>query len=167
MRTKWYLACAITAFALYYAIVVNPAPSRPYACIGWKPGDIIFVEGRSFRSSIVRFLEFERSDYSHVGFIVFNRDVPFVIHADPQRGRVVKERWDLFLSPDRVTGDKKVADLDGGSGFENILAISGKAALTREHGTRYEHLASSATEVDRNFGVRVLDQPEMIGMGVT
>jgi hypothetical protein len=103
MRSKLYIACcAVLAFALYDAVAPIPASSHHYTTVGWKPGDIVFVEGKSLRSSVVRFLEFGHSDYSHVGLIVFDHDMPFVIHADPLRGRVVKEKWDLLLSPDRI-----------------------------------------------------------------
>ncbi|MDT4967409.1 MAG: hypothetical protein QOJ64_2146 [Acidobacteriota bacterium] len=70
----------------------------------WKSGDIMFLEGNSFRSFVVSILQFGRTDYSHVGLVVVQDGTPFVIHADPKCGRVVKERWDAVLSPDRASG---------------------------------------------------------------
>lgn len=67
-------------------------------------------------------MEFGRTDYSHVGLILLQDGIPFVIHADPQRGRVIKERWDEFLAPDRADG-AVVYRVKGGSDSSAIRVI--------------------------------------------
>lgn len=101
-RKSLYLCLAISAMLLCFSSFSARRLPRHYLPDTWKTGDVIFVEGTSFRSSVVRLLELGRTDYSHVGLILLQDGTPFVIHADPKRGRVIKERWDEFLSPDRA-----------------------------------------------------------------
>lgn len=103
-RKSLYLCLAISAVLLCISAFSARRPLPHYFPDTWKSGDIIFIEGTSFRSSVVRFLEFGHTDYSHVGLIFLQDGTPFVIHADPKRGRVIKERWDEFLSADRADG---------------------------------------------------------------
>jgi len=105
MRTKWcYAACFLLASAIFYNTPLVQTTPRNYSPNQFRSGDIIFVNGKSIRSSVVRFLQMHNSEYSHVGVIVLNNESAFVIHADPQRGRVVKENLNEFLSPDKITG---------------------------------------------------------------
>lgn len=70
----------------------------------WRPGDIVFLNGTSFRSRIVRLLQGYSTDYSHVGLVVIDTGVPFVVHADPSKGAVVKQRWDTIITPGQISG---------------------------------------------------------------
>lgn len=73
-----------------------------------RSGDIIFMRGISFRSAIVRLLEGVDSDYSHVGLVVIDGGLPYVIHVEPSRNptsdRVVKESWSAIITPKRIKG---------------------------------------------------------------
>ena len=101
-----YLVGLVSLAAVGLAFV---AKSRAARCMHiqpdqWHPGDILFMDGISLRSRAVRFIEGYSTDYSHVGVIVMESGVPFVIHADPTLGHVVKERWDVVLSPNQILG---------------------------------------------------------------
>ena len=85
-----------------------------------RSGDIIFIRGTSVRSLGVQLFGGGADAYSHVGLIVIESGTAFVIHAEPTRGgtaenpgAVLKERWDVLLSPDRVRGGAvyRVSDL--------------------------------------------------------
>ncbi len=103
-RKSLYLCLTLVTGLLFFFGLRTHRPAPHYVLRNWKSGDIIFVEGTSLRSSVVRFLEWGRADYSHVGLIVLEDGIPFIIHADPKQRRVVKERWDAVLSPDRASG---------------------------------------------------------------
>lgn len=120
-RKSLYLCLAIFAVLLFLSAFSARHLPRHYLPDTWQTSDVIFVEGTSLRSSVVRFLEFGRTDYSHVGLIVLQDGTPFVIHADPKLGRVIKERWDEFLSPDRADG-AAVYRVIGGSASSVIRA---------------------------------------------
>lgn len=70
----------------------------------WRAGDIVFLNGNSARSKIVRLLQGYCLDYSHVGIVVMDNGVPFVVNADPAQGRVVKQRWDAVVDPRQISG---------------------------------------------------------------
>ena len=38
------------------------------------------------------------------GIVTVVDGVPFVVHADPSEGRVIEERWDRFLDPEKTSG---------------------------------------------------------------
>lgn len=72
-----------------------------------RSGDVVFIRGKSFRSAVVRLLEGSNRSYSHVGLVVLENGLPFIIHADPEHDattdRVIKEPWDAVISPKRIT----------------------------------------------------------------
>lgn len=74
---------------------------------GIRSGDVVFIRGKSIRSAVVRLLEGSSRAYSHVGLVVLENGRPFIIHADPApdvtSDRVVKEPWDVVISPKRIT----------------------------------------------------------------
>jgi hypothetical protein len=70
----------------------------------WHSGDILFLDGTSIRSRLVRLAEGYSTDYSHVGIIVLEDGVPFVVHADPAAGMVIKQRLDIVLSSGQFCG---------------------------------------------------------------
>lgn len=106
-RKRFYvLCCAVIALTTYLFITcaVHQTRSAPVSGDDIRAGDLIFMHGTSIRSAIVRFLEIGKADYSHVGLIVFNNGVPYVIHADPARGAVMKEPLTALLMPSRTSG---------------------------------------------------------------
>jgi uncharacterized protein YycO len=73
-------------------------------CEKWQTGDIVFLNGTSLRSRVVRHLQGYSSDYSHLGMIIVEDDVRWVIHADPSAGKVVKQRWDVMAAEGTYCG---------------------------------------------------------------
>jgi uncharacterized protein YycO len=88
------------------AIVILNIPAKPGTAHReiWNHGDIICLNGTSVRSKIVRLLQGYSSDYSHVGLIVIDNGVPFIVNADPAKGKVVKQRWDAVIAPGEISG---------------------------------------------------------------
>jgi hypothetical protein len=70
----------------------------------WQSGDIVFLNGTSFRSRAVRLLQGYSCDFSHVGMVVVEDGVPFIVNADPAEGKVIKQRWDAVIAPGQVSG---------------------------------------------------------------
>ena len=60
-----------------------------------QSGDILLLEGTSFRGRIVRFLN-SKSDFSHVGVVKVEDGKAFLLHADPKLGCVQEEMNELF-----------------------------------------------------------------------
>ena len=69
----------------------------PVDSVVFQNGDLVFILGKTWRSSVVRF--FDTEDYSHVGIIRFVYGVPKVIHAEPNTSIVRIESVEDFLSP--------------------------------------------------------------------
>ena len=84
--------------------------SHRATCPSWTPiaqerlksGDIVFIAGKTLRSTVVRFLELGKCDYTHVGMVVVEDGAPCVIHADPKQHRIVRELWSEIVNPDRI-----------------------------------------------------------------
>ncbi len=74
----------------------------------FRTGDIVFVRGRSWRSHVVRLLDRDNGDFSHVGLVRVEQGAPYVIHATPtpsegsKAGSVRREELSDFLSSDRI-----------------------------------------------------------------
>lgn len=94
------------AILLIAVIVAEQFPTRrgDPQWQNWRTGDVIALNGVSFRSRIVRLLQGYSSDFSHVGIVVLHNNVPYIVHADPAEGRVVEQRWDLVCSPSEASG---------------------------------------------------------------
>ncbi len=70
----------------------------------WKAGDVVFLNGNSVRSKVVRLLQGYSTDYSHVGMVVMEKGIPFIVHADPAEDKVVRQRWDVVVRQRQVSG---------------------------------------------------------------
>lgn len=86
----------------------NPRAADPHPET-WKSGDVLFLNGTSWRSRIVRWIEGADNDFSHVGIVMKRGESVWIIHADPEfgqdgHGQVVAEPWRAVLSPDRASG---------------------------------------------------------------
>lgn len=60
-----------------------------------RSGDVVLLEGTSWRGRIVRFLN-SKSDFSHVGVVKIEEGKVFLLHADPKLGCVQEEIHHLF-----------------------------------------------------------------------
>lgn len=79
----------------------------PLAPVGaWRDGDILLMEGKTWRSRFVRCLQAGGSPFSHVGVVDVSGAEVFVIHADPFAGKVVRQRWQDILAAGRVRHGK-------------------------------------------------------------
>ncbi|MCX6288046.1 MAG: YiiX/YebB-like N1pC/P60 family cysteine hydrolase [Bacteroidetes bacterium] len=72
-----------------------------------QEGDLVFRRGKSIESLAVVLAE-KNSSFSHIGLIVMERGIPFVIHAEPgensaQTGLVRKEPLRSFLDPRKAS----------------------------------------------------------------
>lgn len=65
----------------------------------FQNGDIILVNGKSWRSKALLFFFKSPADYSHSGMVRWSGGVPYVIHASPESERVEMEPLEEFLSP--------------------------------------------------------------------
>ena len=68
----------------------------------FQNGDIILVNGKSWRSKALLFFFKSPADYSHSGMVRWSGGVPYVIHASPESERVEMEPLEEFLSPFEV-----------------------------------------------------------------
>jgi hypothetical protein len=129
-------------------LIVASIPSHLDAprCNVWRTGDLIFMNGNSFRSKLVRFLQGYSTDYSHVGLIVIDDGIPFIVNADPAEGRVVKVRWDAAVNPNDISGAAifRVSHADP--------SCIGKACATAQA------YALESISFDRDFDLRTSDR---------
>jgi len=100
-----FTVCAL--LTVVFLLFVRSGTSGSFPCADSAlPGDIIFLQGRTMRSSVVRLFERSDGDYSHVGIVVIERGQAFIIHANPgddsRTDRVIKEAWYAVVSPHRI-----------------------------------------------------------------
>lgn len=69
---------------------------------GLRDGDILFVNGKAWRTKLVRLAEKSPPGFSHAGILRFQEGVPRVIHASPEEGRVVAQSLEGFLAFENV-----------------------------------------------------------------
>jgi len=81
----------------------------------FENGDVIFVNGKSWRSKAVTFFFRHPAGFSHSGVVRIKQGVPFVIHASPERESVEMEPLEDFLSPMEIDR-AAVYRLKGGKG---------------------------------------------------
>jgi len=96
-----------------------PAP-EPFAFSPerFEDGDIILVNGKSWRSKALLFFFRRPDDFSHSGIVRWSGGIPWVIHASPESERVEMEILEEFLSPFeiekaevyRLKGNKRAAE---------------------------------------------------------
>ena len=83
-----------------------PGPSRAEilggSLEGLRDGDILFVNGKAWRTKLVRLAEKSPPGFSHAGILRFQEGVPRVIHASPEEGRVVAQSLEGFLAFENV-----------------------------------------------------------------
>ena len=67
-----------------------------------QSGDILFINGKSWRSQIVRILDLEQREYTHAGIICKTGDSLSVVHATPNykngAGKVIEEPLGEFIT---------------------------------------------------------------------
>ncbi len=106
-RCGWWASSALSVVFLLTGVLlaagVSGKPGNPHI-ESWRSGDIVFLDGRSLRSRIVRLVQSHSADYSHVGIVDIENGEAYVIHADPSAGRVVRQRWEVVLAPAQVSG---------------------------------------------------------------
>ena len=68
----------------------------------FQNGDIILVNGKSWRSKALLFFFKNPADFSHSGMVRWSGGIPWVIHASPESERVEMEPLEEFLSPFEV-----------------------------------------------------------------
>lgn len=90
-----YVRSQVTPFAI-------PERTFNYAPDLFRNGDMVFVNGRTWRSKIVNLLERGPKVFSHTGIVRLVKGAPHVIHASPDAETVQLECLDSFLSPDEV-----------------------------------------------------------------
>jgi len=127
---------------------VGSIPARPGDpnIARWRSGDVLFLNGTSLRSRAVRLLQGYTTDYSHVGIVVVDEGVPFVIHADPAAGKVIKQRWDAVIRSGQVSGGAvyRVRGADA-------RATAAACAVARQH-------AREDAPFDNDFDLRTVDR---------
>ncbi|MBL3538993.1 YiiX/YebB-like N1pC/P60 family cysteine hydrolase [Aminivibrio sp.] len=95
----------------------------------FQNGDIIFVNGKSWRSKALLFFFKSPADYFHSGMVRWSGGVPYVVHASPESDWVEMEPLAEFLSPFeieraavyRLKGKKKDAGRASGEALEFFL----------------------------------------------
>lgn len=104
-RNHWVLVFAllVTTVAVLTALD-RRTPALEIRDDVWKTGDVLFITGASLRSRVVRALQLRSVDYSHVGIVDLEAGRPFVIHADPAVGKVVRQSWDGLRASGEVLG---------------------------------------------------------------
>ncbi len=102
---KFKIILCLAGFTSLIIAVAN-VPAKPGdPCLQrWQSGDILFLNGTSWRSRVVRLLQKYSSEYSHVGIVVMRNGIPFVVHADPIEGRVAMQRWDEIIGSGKFLG---------------------------------------------------------------
>jgi len=65
----------------------------------FENGDIILVNGKSWRSKVLTFFFRHPGGYSHSGILRKAGGIPFVVHASPESDHVEMEPLEDFLSP--------------------------------------------------------------------
>lgn len=73
------------------------ASSVPVLPAGLMAGDVVFMEGTSWRADLVRLFQSDHADYSHVGIVVPSAQGWMVAHADPDKGCCC-ESWENLRS---------------------------------------------------------------------
>lgn len=92
------LICGIAFCGAAVAVWQNARPATaPSLPFGLLSGDIVLLEGNSWRANVVRLFGSGSSDYSHAGIAVSSADGWMIAHADPKRGCVC-DRWSDVLS---------------------------------------------------------------------
>jgi permuted papain-like amidase YaeF/Yiix C92 family enzyme len=96
----------IIALTVYQCAPMNAHGKLPTPD-GTRSGDVVFLQGKTIRSVVVRLFEDSKRDYSHVGIIVIESGGAFIIHANPgddsRTDRVIKEPWGAVISSRRIT----------------------------------------------------------------
>ncbi len=67
-------------------------------------GDVIFTEGHSLKSDIVRFGSGHENEISHVGFVQKREDGLYVTHMSIDDDKIVSELIDTFMLRNEVQG---------------------------------------------------------------
>lgn len=101
---------ALILALVFVSCVLGAAAASPYfedsvvpSFEGARPGDVVLVRGRTLRSIAMHFLESDLNSYTHVGIVVFDKDVCTVIHAHPSETVVIQDLCDSFVSPTKVS----------------------------------------------------------------
>jgi uncharacterized protein YycO len=137
---------ALTLLAAAIMIANIPGqPGDPH-CEKWKSGDIVFLNGTSFRSRTVRLLQKYSSDYSHVGIVVVENGVPYVVHADPSDDKVVRQRWADIVAR---------GDISGGAVYRVRGGDDATLAVVVETAGEY---ARNAIPFDHEFDLKTTDK---------
>jgi hypothetical protein len=134
---------AATALMMFLARPPATTPNvRPQ---GWRDGDIVALCGTSLRSRIVRVFQRNSTDYSHVGIIVAGQAGIFVVHADPAKGKVIRQRWEDVLR-------------DGTTGGAIYRLREGEATIGEKVSRESEKLAQAAVPFDDKFDLQSSDR---------
>lgn len=108
MRSSRVKLCLKFGLVLLSAVLIdalNPLGTRANPDLSrWREGDVIFLNGSSFRSSLVRALQKYSADYTHAGIVVVDHGDLFVVHADPAAGKVMQQRWDEMIASGSILG---------------------------------------------------------------
>ncbi len=115
----------------YDAPAVSSRPRIPYRAPRFsselfRDGDIVFANGKGWRTKIVRLFDKSPRGYSHAGIVRLVGGLPYVVHASPELGRVGMQSMEDFLSFEsvdfarvyRFTGDPAVAEAASLRAFE-------------------------------------------------
>ena len=107
-RRRWRRVLILAL--VFVSCVLGAAAASPYfedsvvpSFEGARPGDVVLVRGRTLRSIALHLLESDRDSYTHVGIVVFDKDVCTVIHAHPSETVVIQELCDSFVTPTKVS----------------------------------------------------------------
>ena len=111
---------------LLYRYDASPGSSPPgvekaapkYSPELFRNGDIIFVNGKAWRTKIVRLFDKSPRGFAHVGIVRIVDGLPHVVHASPELGKVGMQTMEDFFSFENVdyarvyrfTGDLAVAE---------------------------------------------------------
>lgn len=104
-----------------------------------QTGDLLFIQGRTWRGYVVLMLDHNHKDFSHVGLIQLRDGVPYLIHASPtsSAGR-----------PDGAVQIEPLAEVLSSGTVE-------KAALYRLH-DEYKQFAPPAVAIAENFAAHAV-----------
>ena len=107
----------------YEALPGVSPPVVPNAVLKYSPelfrnGDIVFVNGKRWRTKIVRLFDKSPRGFAHAGIVRIVDGLPHVVHASPELGKVGMQSMEDFFSFENVdyarvyrfSGDPAVAE---------------------------------------------------------
>ncbi|MDR3322491.1 MAG: hypothetical protein LBS93_08580 [Synergistaceae bacterium] len=143
------LSAALAGAGFFFELHARTASD---CCEELRNGDVVFVEGRTWRSSLVRLARlvhprggWDSSGFSHVGIVRMFCGLPCVIHASPEDGIVKLESAEDFLATARI----------GGSGVYRLRAGGGAAEAASS--AAWEYFARGCA-FDRRFDMSTEDE---------